>query len=503
MAVTSGLAGTGAPLETFTQASFTHAPSGFQYRVSRVGGRYWMEFEKPGNAALRGKKALAYFVGSGGAARSYLLNADGFLYEAPVAYYSAAAKWNLAPAYDAYAYPYLTRPIQPGCLNCHASFLSVIAGTQNQYAPEPFREGGVSCERCHGAGEAHIERMRSGRGGGDPAIVNPTKLEADRRDSVCAQCHLSGDVRVMRPGATWSSYHPGDRLSDSVSVFVPAATLPEMRVTSHFENLAQSACKRAAGERLWCGSCHDPHAVPTPVGRAAWFRQKCLTCHATTGCTETSIKRAQRKDDCIGCHMPRSPVGDAQHVVYTDHAIPRRPHKQSARSGGAELVPFGGKSVAARDLALAYGIAAGRSQNASDHDRARRLLEEALRNSPDDSEVLSYLAEIYRNDGRPERAIPLYRRAIQLDPAQVTACVGLGGILFERGEYREAVRLWQDALSKNAGLVLVGTNLAMAQWRIGDVQPAEATIRRVVDLSPAFQPARDLLTRLEELRRRR
>ena len=94
-------------------------------------------------------------------------------------------------------------------------------------------------------------------------MVNPAKLAAERRDSVCAQCHLSGEVRVMRPGAAWDSYRAGDRLADSMTVFVRAGVSPGMRVTSHFEKLAQSACKRASGDRLWCGSCHDPHAVPS------------------------------------------------------------------------------------------------------------------------------------------------------------------------------------------------------------------------------------------------
>jgi hypothetical protein len=334
--------------------------------------------------------------------------------------------------------------------------------------------------------------------------VNPAKLSADRRDSVCAQCHLAGEVRVMRAGATWNSYRPGERLSDSVTTFVRAGTAPGMRVTSHFEKLAQSACKQGAGDGLWCGSCHDPHATPTAAARTVWFREKCLSCHATRACTEARANRARRQDDCTACHMPKSPVADAQHVVYTDHSIPRHPREQSGQpSGDAELVPFGGGAASARDLALAYAIAAGRTHGASDHDRAVRLLEEAEGASPDDPEVLSYLAEIYRNGGRDEQAIPLYRRVIRLDPNQVTASVGLGAILFQRAEYDGAIRLWQDALAKNSGLVLVGTNLAMAQWSAGEIQAAEARIRKVVDLSPAFQPARDLLTRLEGLRRNR
>jgi hypothetical protein len=75
-------------------ATFTHVASGFRYRVSRNRGSLWMDFEKITNPSLRGKKQFAWFVGSGAVARSYLLVADGFLLEAPVAYYSADATLN-------------------------------------------------------------------------------------------------------------------------------------------------------------------------------------------------------------------------------------------------------------------------------------------------------------------------------------------------------------------------------------------------------------------------
>jgi predicted CXXCH cytochrome family protein len=483
MARSSGKVGRDSAIETFARSSFTHDVSGFRYRVTP----YAVEFER--NGRLHGKKDLAWFIGSGATARSYLVQAAGFLFEAPVAYYTREAKWELAPAYDRYAYPYLTRPIAPGCLGCHASFLNATPGTLNGYGDPPFAEGGVACERCHGSGDAHIAAA-NGR-----AIVNPAKLPPDRRDSVCAQCHLSGEVRVMRSGRDWQSYRPGDRLADSMTVFVRDAAAG-MTVTSHVENLAQSACKRQSGDRMWCGTCHDPHSVPAASERVFWFRTKCLSCHETHGCTESLAVRRRNGDDCAGCHMPKGAVTDAQHVVFTDHSIPRRPRRPAAApTGSARLVPFG-DPASARDTAMAYAIAAGRL--GIDASRVRPLVEAAHAAAPDDVEVMVSLAEIYRNSGDGAKAFPLYRRAIELDPAQLTAPVGLGGIFFERGEYREAIALWQDALRKNPGLVLTATNLAMAQWRAGDPKAAEATLRKVIDLSPGFQIAVDLLDRLKQ-----
>jgi Flp pilus assembly protein TadD len=87
---------------------------------------------------------------------------------------------------------------------------------------------------------------------------------------------------------------------------------------------------------------------------------------------------------------------------------------------------------------------------------------------------------------------------MQLDPTQVTASVGLGGIMMERGQYTEAIRLWQDALSKNGGLELVRINMAMAQWRNGNLQSAESSLVKAIELNPGFATPVELLERLRQ-----
>jgi hypothetical protein len=105
----------------------------------------------------------------------------------------------------------MNRPIDASCLLCHASQPQPIFGTQNRFAEPPFKGGGVSCERCHGPGSLHVE--------GKAKLVNPAKLDAARRDSVCAQCHLSGEARVERTDKRLARFRPGDRLADYVSFF--------------------------------------------------------------------------------------------------------------------------------------------------------------------------------------------------------------------------------------------------------------------------------------------
>jgi hypothetical protein len=471
--------------ERFDRSSFTHAGSGYRYRVSVRDSGYILDFD---DGKLAASKRLAYAVGSGVRAFSYLLADDGFLFEAPVAYYTATKSWGLAPGYSGYNYPFLTRPIVPGCLSCHASRLQVAPQTLNRYDSPPFLEGGVSCERCHGDGGPHAASGQH--------IVNPAKLPADNRDSVCAQCHLTGDVRVTRSGNDWRTFQPGGRLSDSQTVFVRSGKPGGTAVTGHVENLALSACKRASGDRMWCGSCHDPHRVPAPAEAPAWFRARCLTCHAEKDCGATKAARARTKDDCAGCHMPKAAATDAEHVVFTDHSIPRRPQRRTAPAATADLVTFDGKAASARDVALAYAITALGQNGAAAKTRARTLLEQAAKTNPDDREVLVSLAEIYRNEGQGERAQSLYERALAIDSGDLTALVGLGGVLMEHGQYAGAIRLWTAALSKNSGLELVRMNLSLAQWKVGDRTDAEANLRKALELNPAFAPARESLNRI-------
>jgi hypothetical protein len=479
-----------AGIEQFDRSSFVHQSSGFRYQVS-IGA---FGFEKPATGTS-GSKRLAYAVGSGERAISYLIADDGFLFEAPIAYYMRSKVWGLAPGYERYSYPFLTRPIAPGCLACHASGLQADSGTLNRYGSPAFLEGGVGCERCHGNGERHIAKMNSGNLAGGLEIVNPVRLPPANRDSICAQCHLSGDVRVMRSGADWQTFQPGARLSDSQTVFVRSGKPAGVTVTGHVENLASSACKRASGDKLWCGSCHDPHKVPGQAEAASWFRKQCLSCHAEKGCSETKQARAKANDNCITCHMPKSAATDAEHVVFTDHSIPRRPQgaaRPRADAPGAELVAFDGRP-SARDIALGYAFAALGQNGEAYKGRARSLLEKAAAETPEDVDVLVSLAEIYRNGDQGEAARSLYTRVLALDPGQLTALAGLGAIAMERSQYAEAIRLWNAALAKNSGLELVRLNLSLAQWKTGDRAGAEANLRKTLEINPAFAPAREAL----------
>ena len=156
--------------ESLAQATFAHPKSGVTYRISKEKNQTVFEFLRSNQQRqqddLRGKRRLDYFIGSGAAGRSYISVLEGHLFQAPVSYYAQTRKWDISPGFQEYDHAHLSRPIEVRCLECHASRLQPIEGTQNRFAEPPFLEEGVSCERCHGSGSGScVPQAESGTDG--------------------------------------------------------------------------------------------------------------------------------------------------------------------------------------------------------------------------------------------------------------------------------------------------------------------------------------------------
>jgi len=398
-----------------------------------------------------GSASFSYFIGSNTAGRTYATERDGYLFELPVTWYVKKHLWDASPGYEHEQEVRLDRAIDPTCLACHASRLRPVLGTQNRYGDPPFLDNGVGCERCHGAGGEHVRNPAAAK------MVNPAKLEAERRDSVCIQCHLTGAARIERPGRRFAGYRAGDKLSDFVSFF--ASDAAELKVTSHVEKLAASACKRASGESLWCGTCHEIHSKMNRTQAA------CLNCH---------MDAHHQQEQCVTCHMPKSAATDIGHDVVTDHSIPRVPGRSTSGKKSGDLVAVVGTSDA-RSLGLAYAELGDA--------RARDYLS---RVQPADADVLLRLATLEHD---PKRAASLYEAALRMDPHQPAALVNLGVLYARVGRTADAAKLWQRALETNPALEQPVLNLAQI------LPPAEArvVIERYLQFNPGSVAVRKLI----------
>jgi tetratricopeptide (TPR) repeat protein len=474
-----------------TPGAFEHKPSGVHYRVYEQDNKVWMSFERDGKDGIHGQRELLYVLGSGKKTRAYLFSDQGFLFEAPINWYSQERRWNMTPGYgEAQEIP-LNLPAHKSCLNCHSSGLQApLPGTENKFSEQPFLHGGITCQRCHGSSDAHIE--------GKGPIVNPATLPPQQRDSICMECHFEGKAAVEQPGKHLYEFRPGEKLSDYVHYFLLMGNHEEApRALSQFEALALSECKRRSGDKMWCGSCHDPHAEPTAADKASYYRGKCLACHGEA----FAAKHHVEKPDCVACHMPALPRQDDAHAQTTDHRIMRFPNQAPLprlQLRGRPLVSFPeGDSalVTSRDLALAWVELSQRNVEGASQEAEKSLLQ-AVQERPDDAELLSALAFVEQEHGRANQARPLYEQALKIDPLANDAAANLGILEARAGNLRRAAELWQGVFERVPYRSAVGMSLAIVFCTAGQKEDARKYVERVLQFNPDYARAKSLLKHL-------
>lgn len=486
MAQSSGPAG-----QKLIAGDFTHKPSGVHYSIYRDTGKVWLSFNRPGDPLIHDKREFLYYIGQGRRGRTYLFSVDGFVFESPVNWYADRHLWDMAPAYgDSKSIP-LNLPATTSCLHCHVSGVrSPLGGSENLYPSPIFFYPGITCERCHGPGADHAN--------GGP-IVNPAKLPANLRDQVCMQCHLEGNAAIERAGQHIYDYKPGADLSDYVRYFVLTGNVPAgLRATSQFEALAKSVCKKKSGDAMSCTSCHDPHQTVAAENVVAFYRAKCIACHAAG----FAAKHHPKQQDCTSCHMPRSLSSDVAHTEVTDHRILRRPAASSGSGAPSnqlpDLVPFPTSENApkdARDLALAWQSIVNSGMTMAEP-KAEQLIRAALRDSPNDPALLSAVAFIDQQRGNLDQARALYEKALAFDPALIDAISNFGVLEAQQDRISDAVKLWQSAFDRAPGRSEIGMNLTRVFCGQQQYDAARIAIARVLQFNPDLPAAKKLFVSL-------
>ncbi|HMC90186.1 MAG TPA: cytochrome c3 family protein, partial [Gemmataceae bacterium] len=301
------------PVERYEAAAgnpFTKA--GFEFAIQRRGDQVFHQVSRPdtaGKEAVSLAREVRYVVGSGSHGRAYLSTTGNYLFQTPINWFSQGGRWDLAPNVSQNQNSHFFRAVDSACIYCHGNQAEPVADSVNCYrAPLPVQLA-IGCERCHGPGELHVKRQSQADAaeGPDDTIVNPAALEPVLRESICQQCHLQGEFRVLRRGRELYDFRPGLPLHLFWSAFLRASRESQEReAVSHVEQMFASKCFRASAGKLGCLSCHDPHNYPAPEKKAALYREACLKCHQERGCSLAAPQRqAQNQNDCAACHMPR------------------------------------------------------------------------------------------------------------------------------------------------------------------------------------------------------
>ena len=443
----------------------TFAGSGTRFTIHAGSKGVWQRMDRAGETT---EYQVAYVIGSGRHASGFLVQIGDHLFQSPVCYYTNRQAYDLAPGYERIPEPDFTRPVGEECVLCHSGRPLNVPGTANRYTPPVFAEEGISCERCHGPVTEHLRRPVPG------SIVNPAKLSSAARDSVCEQCHLAGVARILNPGRGFADFHPGHRLEEVFTVYVRDGAR-SFKVISHAEQLALSACARNSQGKLWCGTCHDPHA-PAEQG-AQSYNRSCQGCHAG------KLPAAHSSENnCIGCHMTRRTAQDGAHTVFTDHRITRRPDQADDAAVQSETLVAWRKPdppLEDRNLALAYLNAGITNRSPAQIVRGYRMLTEVQRTSPDDVGVLKGIGRALLLGKQPGEALKAFERVLQLLPASAAGEEDVGTASLEAGQVDGAVAHLERALELDPLLLSAATALEAAYRQQGAPEKAAALQDRV------------------------
>jgi hypothetical protein len=237
-------------------------------------------------------------TGSGVRGATYLYWQGDQLFELPVSYWTDGHQWINSPGYDNGTANF-SRPVNPGCLECHASFIKPVSSdpSTNRYDRASLITG-ITCEYCHGPGAEHIARQRTGtsRKTGE-AILNPAIFSRDRQVDLCALCHNGIQREATLPAF---SYVPGRPLSDYFKPLAgPTADRPD--VHGNQVGLLQRSRCYLSSPQMSCSTCHNVHSAERP---AAAYSERCLTCHQWQSCGVSKKLGHAITKNCIDCHMP-------------------------------------------------------------------------------------------------------------------------------------------------------------------------------------------------------
>lgn len=303
-------------------------------------------------------ESVQYIVGSGQHTNSHLIMRNGYLFQAPITYYTQQGKWDLAPGFENGLNSRFDRKIETECITCHNAYPKAVEGSMNKYEQVLT---GIDCERCHGPGSIHVAQKQLGNivdtsQGADYTIVNPRRLSIEQQNNLCQRCHLQG-VAVLQESKNFFDFKPSQILNKTMDVFLPSYTHSDnnMLMASHVERMKMSQCYIVSGN-MSCITCHNPHisVKNTPVSQ---FNTACKNCHEEKKqCTENIAIRNSNNDNCTHCHMPKNKSIDIPHVAVTDHLIKKKIETTQEKSIAQfiEMKCFNNDNVTKLNRAVAF-----------------------------------------------------------------------------------------------------------------------------------------------------
>jgi tetratricopeptide (TPR) repeat protein len=129
--------------------------------------------------------------------------------------------------------------------------------------------------------------------------------------------------------------------------------------------------------------------------------------------------------------------------------------------------------------------------------KARDAYEKVLAKNPDSVPALNNLAYLYADKlSQPDKAYDLARRAHELQAADPSVADTLGWVLYKKGDYQQALALFQESTGKLAQDPDSQFHLGLASYMMGQTEQARAAFREALKGSQDFAGKEEAQRRL-------
>jgi len=129
------------------------------------------------------------------------------------------------------------------------------------------------------------------------------------------------------------------------------------------------------------------------------------------------------------------------------------------------------------------------------YERALELFKKALEIDPSFTEAYNNLGLTCTETNQEEKATEAFRKAIELSPELSAAYNNLGYVFYRLGSYEEAIEMYNEAIGRSKDSSSAYTNLGNAYYKLDRVEDAVDAWKRALEIDPGNEKARRSLKR--------
>jgi DmsE family decaheme c-type cytochrome len=196
---------------------------------------------------------------------------------------------------------------QETCATCHEDVVKNFAGNPHSRLVYQHNGHGITCESCHGPGQAHVE------GGGDVTKIRRfDKLTPQQVNETCLGCHAGVHPNFQRSphakaGLSCLSCHNVHKPKVQEKLLVAAQ--PQLCFQCHADvkpNFDMPFHHPVNEGVVKCSDCHDVHGtfLPNNLRNTADQNMICTKCHMDVRGPFVYEHPAVKAEGCMGCHSP-------------------------------------------------------------------------------------------------------------------------------------------------------------------------------------------------------